>query len=98
MQLDAQAVERENRRFAFRVALLRRRGIEPTRAGELAAVLCLRDADRDDRRMCLECHELQNSRQCGAVRRKAHGTAGRALEPITDMLHRCGNFRWSTPA
>lgn len=91
-------------RRAFRVALFRRRGIEPKRAEELADRLAVRDADRDDRRICLECSGLQRGGTCFPSRSgRIHGLAppGRApkfpLIPVPDILQRCEAFSFLKP-
>ena len=45
----------------IRVGLFRRRGQTEQRAEALAESLVRRDADRDDRRLCLECAGLQRA-------------------------------------
>lgn len=71
-----------------RFAHLRRRDAE-----HLAEVLTLRDRQGDDRRMCLECRELEQSGRCAAARRGALVGADRHLEPIPAVLTRCEGFR-----
>ena len=46
-------------RVAFRVALFQRRGLSHADAVTTADSLTRRDADRDDRRMCIECAHIQ---------------------------------------
>ncbi|MDO9357887.1 MAG: hypothetical protein Q7T70_02700 [Polaromonas sp.] len=84
-------------RLGKRIALFKRRGCATERAGELAELLLLRDADRDDRRMCIECAHLQTTGGCFAARQGwIHGTAP-YLTPVKDMLQRCECFEWQKP-
>jgi hypothetical protein len=62
-------------------------------AEHLAERLTLRDRQADDRRMCVECRELEPSRRCGAARRGAIVGADRHMEPVPDILMRCEGFR-----
>ena len=62
-------------------------------AEHLAERLTLRDRQADDRRMCVECRELEPSGRCGAARRGAIPGADRRLEPVPDILMRCEAFR-----
>ena len=62
-------------------------------AEHLAEVLTLRDRQGDDRRMCLECRELEESGRCAAARRGALVGADRNLEPMPAILTRCEGFR-----
>lgn len=62
-------------------------------AEHLAERLTLRDRDLDDRRMCVECRELESSGRCGAARRGEVPSADRRLEPAQNVLMRCGRFK-----
>jgi hypothetical protein len=62
-------------------------------AEHLAERLTLRDRQADDRRMCLECRELEISGRCGAARRGEIPGADRRLEPVPHLLMRCEAFR-----
>lgn len=90
-------------RFQFRSALFRRRGIEPERAERLADDLAVRDQLRDDRRLCLECQNLQVDhpkfgRGCLAARMGWLGPGvDRRLTPVYDVLQRCHRFEFVTP-
>jgi hypothetical protein len=55
-------------RIEKRIGLFRHRGLDQAAAGELAELLALRDADLDDRRMCIECSHLQRDGGCFAAR------------------------------
>lgn len=94
-------------RFLYRVGLFRRRGQTEQRAEALAESLVRRDADRDDRRLCLECAGLQRAPSCGggpapaprcgpaaAGQRKE---ASKRCEPVTDILQRCPSFTFQKP-
>ena len=61
-------------------------------AEHLAERLTLRDRQADDRRMCVECRELEASGRCAAARRGAFISANRRLEPAPNVLTRCPAF------
>lgn len=73
-------------RFMFRRALFMRRGLQEAAAEALADRLAARDADRDDRRVCVECSHWQASRTC--FKRLA-------TSPL--QLIRCRGFEWAKP-
>ena len=75
-------------RRAFRVSLFTARGTGPERAHELATQLVHRDADLDDRRLCLECAHLRSRASC---KRPGHS-------PLPEMLQRCPSFNWQKPS
>lgn len=77
----------ELKRLDYRAGLFERRGLPFEQAAELAHDLAARDADRDDRRMCIECKHFQRSRTC----------AKRELF-LFATLQRCPRFAWQTPA
>lgn len=66
-------------------------------AEHLAERLTLRDRQVDDRRMCLECRELELSGRCAAARRGAIAGADRRLEPVANLLMRCNAFMANEP-
>jgi hypothetical protein len=78
--------DREIARFQFRHGLLMRRGLSDGAAERLADRLALRDQDRDDRRLCLECAALLSSTRC------KHGHA-----VLPDVLQRCPSFNFEKP-
>lgn len=84
-------------RLAKRMALFTRRGFSSEKSGELAELLLLRDADRDDRRMCIECSHLQRDGGCFAARQGWIFGATTNLTPVPDMLQRCERFEWQRP-
>lgn len=77
----------ELKRLAYRQGLFVRRGLWPEPAHELALRLLERDAEKDDRRVCLECRHFQRSRTCA-----------RQQSPLPMQLQRCPKFDWQTPA
>lgn len=79
-------------RHASRVQLFQRRGLAEQGAVDLAAVLSCRDADFDDRRMCIECAHLQRDGGCFAARQGWIQGAAVYLSPIRTMLQRCERF------
>jgi len=84
-------------RLSKRVGLFKRRGCSEEQAGELAELLLLRDADRDDRRMCIECAHLQRDSGCFAARQGWIAGAAAYLTPVQNMLQRCERFEWQKP-
>lgn len=58
----------------------------------LAERLTLRDREADDRRLCVECLELDRSGRCHASRRGIIPGVGRRLEPVQNLLMRCEAF------
>ena len=67
-------------------------GLPLHKAEALAARLAARDQDDDDRRMCLECINLERSGRCARARMGKLLGADRALEPVPDKLQRCTSF------
>jgi hypothetical protein len=78
---------------AARFAQIGRRDAE-----HLAERLTLRDRQFDDRRMCVECRELEPSGRCAAARRGAIPGADRRMEPVQTLLCRCPGFRCAVSA
>lgn len=75
-------------RFSYRVGLFTRRGMPSNDAETLADRLAERDCEKDDRRTCVECANLQRS-----------GTCSLHLPITVDhmQLIRCQGFKWQTP-
>ena len=88
---------RELARATFRVALFKRRGLAELTATDLAARLADRDADRDDRRMCLECSHLQTSGGCFAAAQGWLPATSKKHHPVQNLLQRCERFTWVKP-
>lgn len=76
----------EFRRFAFRAGLFQRRGLPASEAECLADRLALRDQERDDRRVCLECKHIRPQLRCI----HAHAV-------LNDVLQRCPSFSFEAP-
>ena len=66
-------------------------------AEHLAERLTLRDRHADDRRLCVECREMEASGHCAAARRGALANTNRRLEPTQNILVRCPDFSASEP-
>jgi hypothetical protein len=79
-------------RLAKRAELFQRRGLDEESATELAETLRARDADADDRRMCIECTHLQRDGGCFAARQGWIHGAALNLAPVQTMLQRCERF------
>lgn len=77
---------REATRHAFRLALFRRRGADPTLATEMADRCVTRDRERDQRRFCEECSHWKPQWRCGRER-----------WAIPLLLNNCHHFTWATP-
>lgn len=78
--------------FQARHARFVRLGLIGQDAEDLAERLTLRDRDRDDRRMSLECRELALSGHCNAAARGAMPGVDRQMEVVPDILMRCQSF------
>lgn len=61
-------------------------------AEHLAERLTLRDRQRDDRRLCLECAALADNGRCLVAARGSLLGASRRLEPVPTILQRCEGF------
>lgn len=61
-------------------------------AEHLAERLTLRDRQRDDRRLCLECTALADNGRCLVAARGRLPGASRRLEPVQTILQRCERF------
>lgn len=84
------------KRAMFRIPLFMRRGLTEPLAHWWADRLAVRDYERDDRRICLECDGLQRSGHCFAASRGLMRGVTK-LEPVTTILQRCPNFSFQTP-
>lgn len=89
--------QRQQVRADFRASLFQRRGVDAKRADELVQRLTQRDADRDDRIMCLECVHLQRSGHCFAAAQGWIAGAAKRMEPVKEILMRCERFEWVKP-
>lgn len=89
--------ERINARYRFRRDLFIRRGQSHEVAGLLGYQLENRDADKDDRRMCLECTHLQRANRCWQVQQGNMRGVSAKHEPVTTILSRCDYFQFQTP-
>jgi hypothetical protein len=81
----------------FQAREVRFRQLRRADAEHLAERLTLRDRQHDNRRLCLECRELEISGQCAAVRRGEIRGADPRVEPVPDTLRHCEAFRSPTP-
>lgn len=93
---------KQQARHEFRVRLFTRRGWPAPKAEHWADRLVQRDADLDERRLCIECEHLMRSRGCKQAQRGAlylisSASTGRyVFEPLQDVLQRCERFTWMT--
>ncbi|WP_114973387.1 hypothetical protein [Rhodoferax ferrireducens] len=85
------------KRFVFRHGLFQRRGVEFFAAEKLAESLVLRDYERDDRRICLECDGWQRGGKCFHVTQGTMPNVSPRHEPVMNVLQRCDFFKFSTP-
>ena len=86
--------------FTVRQALFTDKGISLDESEAVADKLLLRDRDLDDRRLCLECRNLQGHRasawRCGEWQRAeiAHQAKDAQLSAaLVLQLQRCGGFK-----
>jgi hypothetical protein len=75
-----------------RIKAFQRRGMPEAKAEHLADSLVRRDRDSDDRRLCIECSNLQGQ-QCGAWRTAG---AGRNVAAVVMLPQRCAGFKAAT--
>ena len=94
--MSAQAAK-EATRAEFRVRLFMRRGWDASRARSFADRLRTRDAERDDRRACIECTELQRKGTCFPISQGRMSHSRRDATPVQDLLQRCEFFKFQTP-
>lgn len=106
---EDEVIERQFARIKYRTGLFQRRGMEPKAAAELADILAVRDEQRDDRRMCIECRGYQAPQPsypnsgCGPAKLLKQGVRKLAfahtshMSPIPDLLQRCNAFQFQTP-
>lgn len=83
-------------RFMARRARFTDKGLDLEVAELLADRLVIRDRDKDDRRLCMECAHLQQSGRCGNWERA--GVAARERDAqlateIVQLLQRCDGFK-----
>lgn len=61
--------------------------------------LAVRDAERDDRRACIECSFFQQDKRCNKHRNGLHpDTLSRDFTPMPAVLQRCPVFAFQVPA
>ena len=89
--------EVEINRFLARQGMFNRRGLSPDESEQLAEKCLLRDRDMDDRRMCIECKNLQQSGGCFAAAQGRMAGVPRYLTPVKTILMRCYRFEWQVP-
>lgn len=89
--------EAQIKRFTFRYQLFMRRGVSADVAERLGDRLATRDHERDDRRVCLECSNLQRGGKCFAVQQGHMKDVSPKHEPVTNILQHCDHFSWQTP-
>jgi hypothetical protein len=97
--------ERAIGHFLYRTGLFRRRGWTESQAETWADRLYQRDVERDPRRLCIECSNLQRTGRCAvASRRREPGSAKSVMpntspyfEPVQDVLQNCPYFEFQTP-
>jgi hypothetical protein len=91
--------DREEARLKFRIALFQRRGLSEREAFDLADRLFERDAERDERRLCLECTQLQRDGGCRAAREGRVPDLAPTFHAgsLKTTLMRCLGFEWVLP-
>jgi hypothetical protein len=82
----------------WRIGRFKRLGMTEARAEALADKLADRDHDRDDRRVCAECANYAEDRSCLPARQGRMPNTSRRFEPVPDLLQRCSQFVFATPA
>lgn len=91
------ATEPELRRMAFRLHLFARRGLDEATAGKLAERLLVRDAEQDDRRLCVECLHCQHRTDFDADPPLGWLVCAKHGHFERQQLQRCPQFNWERP-
>jgi hypothetical protein len=94
---QAALTPKEQTRYDYRVGLFGRRGWTADRARLFAGQLRTRDAERDDRRACIECAHLQRQGTCFQAQQCRFTNARRDMTPVQDQLQRCEFFTFQKP-
>lgn len=89
--------DRQIARMQFRLGLFKRRGLLESEAETLADRLALRDQDKDDRRVCVECKHLQRDGGCFAAVQGWLAGVSKRHQPVLALLQRCEQFQWAKP-
>lgn len=90
-QPKAQQSQKGERHMA-RVLLFTRRGLRQDDAEQIARDVAARNADFDDRHLCLECHRLSGNR-CSVPNLAGAGTV---VTPFMRLPQRCPGFEAET--
>lgn len=85
-------------RMQWRIQRFQRFGLSEAAAEKLADRLADRDYERDDRRVCLECSNYAQDGSCLPARQGRMPNTSRRFEPVPDLLQRCSQFVFATPA
>lgn len=89
--------DRQIARMVFRIALFKRRGLTESHAEAWADLLADRDADGDERRICLECTGLQQDGGCFPAKQGWLPRTSPTHHPIKTLFQRCERFEFVTP-
>lgn len=89
--------DRQLARMVFRLSLFKQRGLSAKEADSMVDVLALRDADGDDRRMCIECTGLQQDGGCFPATQGWLQRTSPKHHPVATLLQRCERFEFVTP-
>ena len=84
-------------RATHRRLLAAKVGIHPSLVDRIVERLALRDSQRDDRRMCMECAHARPMSCAAAKRGRLMPEIGVNYQPVFDRLERCPAFEWSLP-
>lgn len=82
----------ELERLTARARQFTRQGASAEAAEAMADRLVARDREMDGRRACVECSSLSTGGRCLQAQRGRLERAGRQLEPVQTLLHRCEAF------
>lgn len=97
MSAQTDPIDKLAKRWFYRVALFKRRRWAPDRAEAFADVLWIRDEQRDERRACIECSELQRQGTCFPATQGRVPGVTRSWNPPQDLLQRCAHFNFQRP-
>lgn len=90
--------DKDIEKLEYRTGLFKRRGLSQECADAWAARLLVRDYDRDDRHICIECSNLQRGLTCAVKVPKTRPDSWQQyLQPLPLILQRCPAFKEQRP-
>jgi hypothetical protein len=87
----------EINRFLIRESMFMQRGCSAVEAEKLGDQLAQRDQNKDQRRMCIECKNLQHDGNCFASDKGRIFTRKSGQKQEIKALFECPTFAWLMP-